>query len=321
MPIKLIHPISGRDLKEQADVLSDDQGNSFEKIQGVYRMVTGNNYTDSFGFQWNKFSQTQIDPDSKVTQSRERFFGETGWKASDLGGAAILEVGSGAGRFTQVILQDTAATVYSVDFSSAVEANFRNNGHFGGRLQLFQASIYELPFPDNSFAKVFCFGTLQHTPDFEGAVRALIRKAKPGGEIVVDFYPIKGWWTKINSKYILRPLTKRMSRARLYNIIESNIDWLIAAHLALSRVGLHVLTRFLPVCDITATFPKRLAGPRMREWAILDTFDMYSPEHDHPQRVGNVAAMFARNGAAVTFAGFKAIGEGKFAAVVKGVKR
>ena len=62
-----------------------------------------------------------------------------------------------------------------------------------------------------AFDKVFCFGVLQHTPDFQSSVKALISKTKPGGEVVVDFYPIKGWWTKVHAKYIFRPWTKRMS--------------------------------------------------------------------------------------------------------------
>jgi len=42
-----------------------------------------------------------------------------------------------------------------------------------------------MPFPNNSFDKVFCFGVLQHTPDFDASIKVLIEKAKPGGEIVV----------------------------------------------------------------------------------------------------------------------------------------
>ena len=53
------------------------------------------------------------------------------------------------------------------------------------RFHLFQASIYEMPFPDNSFHKVFCLGVLQHTPDFEQSIQSLVQKAKTGGEIVV----------------------------------------------------------------------------------------------------------------------------------------
>ena len=34
----------------------------------------------------------------------------------------------------------------------------------------------------------------------------LIKKTKKGGSIVVDFYPYNGFWTKIDAKYLLRPI-------------------------------------------------------------------------------------------------------------------
>ena len=321
MSIQLVNPRTGAPLRSEGDCLVDTAGHRFLRQAGVYRMVAGLNYTENFGFQWNKFTRTQIDTAGQSTQSRDRFFAETSWEAEDLRGKCVLEVGSGAGRFSQVVLDHTPATLYSVDYSAAVEANFRNNSHHGDRLHLFQASIYELPFAPGSFDQVFCFGVLQHTPDFEASVRALIQQAKPGGEIVVDFYPIKGWWTKINAKYILRPITKRMSHDRLFRIIEANINWLISADQFLHRVGLGVLTRFLPVCDITGGFPDSLTRSELREWAILDTFDQYSPEHDHPQRIQDVATMFERHGARVMFAGIEPYGEGMMATVVRAVKR
>ena len=168
---------------------------------------------------------------------------------------------------------------------------------------------------------MFCFGVLQHTPDFDASVKALIAKAKPGGEVVVDFYPIKGWWTKINAKYILRPITKKMSHKRLMNIIEKNVDWLINLHYMLHRIGLGFATRFLPICNIKESFPESLTKAQIREWAILDTFDQYSPEHDHPQRIDNVAKMFERFGVKVTFSGFKNYRNGMTVSVVKGIKK
>lgn len=41
--------------------------------------------------------------------------------------------------------------------------------------------------------KVFCFGVLQHTPDVNKSVQCLAEMVKPGGELAVDFYPIRGW--------------------------------------------------------------------------------------------------------------------------------
>ena len=118
--------------------------------------------------------------------------------------------------------------MHSIDFSNAVEANFfRNNFKFKDRLKLSQASIYQMPYANNTFDKIFCFGVLQHTPSFEESLRSLVNKAKSGGEIVVDFYPIKGWYTKIRAKYLLRPLTSKLSHESLNWLINSNIVWMI----------------------------------------------------------------------------------------------
>ncbi len=323
MKKQIINPNNNLTLNCEDGKLADSEGNIFPIINGVARMVDLHNYTENFSVQWNKFDKTQLDRESEgMTLSQKRFFAESGWKPDDLVGKDILEVGSGAGRFSKVVLEHTQGELYSIDYSDAVSANFKNNGKIApDRFHLFQASIYEMPFPDNAFDKVFCFGVLQHTPDFQSSVKALISKAKLGGEVVVDFYPIKGWWTKIHAKYIFRPWTKRMSHERLFKVIENNVDWLIKVSIFLNKVGLGVFTRILPVVDLGTMPTAGLNGTQLREWVTLDTFDMFSPEHDHPQRIKDVAAMFSSNGAKVTFAGFVEFGDGFRAAVVRGIKQ
>ena len=317
--VTLISPATGLPLRPDQKALIDDAGSRFLVINGIPRICDSENYSESFGLQWNRFPETQLQRQGDL-QSEQRFFLETGWTPEELAGKDVLEVGSGAGRFTRVLLQRTVARLWSVDYSTAVEANLANNGAIApDRLRLFQASIYELPFPDGSFDKVFCLGVLQHTPDFEGSVRALVAKAKPGGEIVADFYPIRGWWTKIHAKYLLRPLTRQLSHERLLRIIDRNIDWLMAAHRGLTRIGLGVLTRFLPVADIRYVLPEGLSASQQREWSVLDTFDMFSPEYDQPHRIGQVVDMFRRSGARVTFADFVNVGQAS-AAVVRAVR-
>lgn len=324
MMIELINPVDGSLLEREQEAYTDKKGHRFPVIGGVVRIVHENNYTDSFGFQWNKFQKTQIDRDNNNTrQSTERFFAVTGWDKEDLTGKNVLEVGSGAGRFSQVFLDHTNGNLYSVDYSDAVSANFRNNGHHGDRFRLFQASVYEMPFPDNSFDKVFCFGVLQHTPDFRKSVECLIAKAKPGGEVVVDFYPVKGWWTKIHAKYLFRPFTKNMSHDKLLARIEKNAGWLMKAYFFFDKMGVgKIFNRFLPICDIKGTLPHNLSKDELKEWVILDTFDMYSPQHDHPQAIATVKKWFEEAGMNVTFADYIVYGKEKFsAAVVKGIKK
>lgn len=320
--MKIINPFTGMTLIHSGEALVDDGGNSFPIVRGVPRICSQENYSESFGFQWNRFDKTQLDRiDDGLDLSRDRLFSETGWEASALSGQSILEVGSGAGRFSKVILDYTNAHLYSVDYSDAVSANFKNNGSIAPeRFNLFQASVYDMPFEDNSFDKVFCVGVLQHTPDFERSIASLIAKAKPGSEIVVDWYPINGWWTKLNAKYLLRPFTKKMDQKRLMGLIEANIDWLISAHFFLHRIKLGFLTRFLPVCNVKESFPSDLSYEELREWSILDTFDQYSPEHDHPQRLDDVVRMFEKNGADIMFAGIVPYAKGGHATVVRALK-
>jgi|SRR3954454_17228014 SAM-dependent methyltransferase len=319
MPVELINPSNGKRLQRVGQALVDGDGGSFPVVNGIPRICEASNYADSFGKQWNAFRLTQIDS-AEQELSRQRFFAETGWTSEQLDGVDLLEAGSGAGRFTRVVLEHSRAKLFSIDYSNAVEANLKTNADVAaGRLQVLQASITGMPFPDGSFDKIFCLGVLQHTPSVEDSVRALVQKAKHGGEIVVDFYAIRGWWTKLSAKYLLRPVTTRMAHDRLLRLIEGNIDWLLAAHRGLTRLRMAALTRFLPVVDLR-TLPAGLTPGELRDWAVLDTFDMFSPAYDAPQRIEAVADMFQRSGADVTFAGFVDAGSAQ-AAVVRAVRR
>lgn len=314
--IPFVDPATGAALTRDGEAFVSERGARFPIVGGVPRFCDADNYTASFGMQWNRFDTTQIDGLGVADAiSERRFFTETGWSAEELDGLELLEVGSGAGRFSRVVLEKTRANLHSVDYSSAVEANMRVNGALApDRFRLAQASIYEMPFPDAAFDKVFCLGVLQHTPDFAASVKALVAKAKRGGEIVVDFYPIRGWWTKIHAKYLLRPITRRMDHNRLLGLIEQNVDWMMRLSDGLHRLGLGVTTRFLPLVD-QRTIPRSLSAKELRETTVLDTFDMFSPEHDHPHRLAAVTQMFERAGAEVLFAGYvEAIGQ---AAVVR----
>lgn len=280
-----------------SDGLVGAGGVSFPLISGVYRVASDENYSDSFGFQWNKFEKTQLDRERQnQEQSKARFFAVTKWNQEDLAGKNILEVGSGAGRFTQVVLQHSQANLYSVDYSNAVDANSRNNGPHS-RLKLFQANIYQLPFAPAQFDKVFCFGVLQHTPDFKKSVSCLADMVKPGGELIVDFYPVRGWYTKIHAKYLLRPFTRRMSHEKLLVKIERNVDALMEFYFFFEKIGIgKFVNRFLPICDISRTIPPQLERKSLREWVVLDTFDMFSPAYDNPQPLSRVMVWFREFG-------------------------
>lgn len=256
---------------------------------GICRFVPPENYAGSFGFQWNIHREIQLDSYSGLSISRDRVFGVSGWP-EQMKGQRILEAGSGAGRFTEVLLS-TGADIYSFDFSNAVEANRKNNGT-SPNLHIFQGDIFHIPFADESFDKVFCFGVIQHTPDPERAFFNLASKVRPGGEFVMDIYA-KNVTSLLHWKYILRPFTKRMDKERLYRYVEKGVDILLPVSRWLRGVGGRVGVRLVPILEYSHL---GLPSELNREWAILDTFDMYSPAHDHPRTVATVQKWFKQAG-------------------------
>ncbi|MBK8495660.1 MAG: hypothetical protein IPL50_12025 [Chitinophagaceae bacterium] len=67
-------------------------------------------------------------------------------------------------------------------------------------------------------------------------------------------------------------------------------------HFFFNRIGIgRFVNRFIPICDIKGTLPGGLSKQETREWCILDTFDMFSPEYDQPQKISTVKKWFEEN--------------------------
>src|SRR5262249_33597381 len=189
-------------------------GAVYPVVNGVVRFVDREHYAGSFGFQWNTHRKTQLDSQTGLPLSRDRLFQVSGWP-TDLRGQTILEAGSGAGRFTEVLVR-TGARVLSFDLSTAVDANFANNSQHDN-LFLFQADLLAIPVRPGSMDKVICLGVLQHTPDPAASFASLARYVRPGGTLVIDLYAAR-LRALLSWKYLLRPLTTRMSKERLYRL-------------------------------------------------------------------------------------------------------
>lgn len=286
------------------------EGHRFAIIRRIPRFQPDSGYAANFGEQWNAFRRTQLDRFNGTTLSRDRFYSGTGWSPEELRGARVLEVGCGAGRFSQVML-DTGAELCSIDYSTAVDACLANNDR--PNLTIAQADAFKLPFEPASFDFVFCYGVLQHTPDPLGAFRALVRFAKPGGRISIDSYR-KAWELQpYKSKYLWRPLTTRMSRERLLRIIKWYIPKWLPIDTVIKKVPVvgSTLGMVIPCwnyCYLPLTPQEKV------EWAILDTFDALAPAYDLPQNERTIRFWFEEAGLeeiAVRVGGNGVIGNGR----------
>jgi DNA-binding PadR family transcriptional regulator len=148
----------------------------------------------------------------------------------------------------------------------------------------------------------------------------MARVLKPGGELVVDFYPIKGWYTKINAKYLLRPLLKRMEHEKLLTLIKNSVPRLKKIYFFNKRKGLARLNRFVPISEMPEALKNCLNDKEIEEWMMLDTFDMFSPAYDKPQRLNTVKKWFIELDFINVEADFIQYDKEMEASVVKGTK-
>jgi SAM-dependent methyltransferase len=252
---------------------------------GIPRFVPDDGYAESFGEQWNAYRRVQLDSATGKPISRDRLFRGTRWPER-LDGERVLEVGCGAGRFTEVLL-DAGAEVWAVDASSAVDAARANLGAHP-RVHLAQADLFDLPFAPGSFDRILCFGVLQHTPDPRAAFLAVCEQARPGGWVAADVYRRAPYVDRWSAKTLWRPLTRRLPRRLLRRAVEWYVPRWLPVDMRLARVPKlgRFLTALVPCWNYAGLLP--LDRDELRAWAILDTFDALSPRYDEPQTLETV---------------------------------
>ena len=263
---------------------------SYPLVKNIPRFVPAENYTSSFGFQWNIHAKTQVDKYNGLTISRDRFFSQSKWTPEELRGKTVLECGSGAGRFSQVI-SDTGARLFTIDYSNAVDANAENNKD-ADNIFYSQASLYELPFNENAFDYLVCLGVLQHTPDVAKSISSMIAHLKPGGKFCFDAYAAP--MSYFHPRHLMRPITTKMKKEKLHALVEKWVPRLLPVSTALHGVPVvgEYFARLIPV----ANWRKNIKLPNeemYRQWAVLDTFDWLSPAYETPQSRNGLQKIFA----------------------------
>jgi 2-polyprenyl-3-methyl-5-hydroxy-6-metoxy-1,4-benzoquinol methylase len=277
--IRFISPKSKIPLQINGVVLNGECNEFYPLIKGIPRFVNSDNYASAFGLQWNTFSHTQLDSHTGHPISKERLERCLGCPVEKLKGKNILEAGCGAGRFTEHLVV-SGANVHAFDFSLAVEANKSNIGE-KENYQISQASIYEIPYPDNSFEFVICLGVLQHTPDPYRSIQCLWNKLKPGGILVIDHYAYSvSMLTKIF--WVYRYLLKRMEPARSKKIVDWLTEVFFPIHWKIRKLFYlqALLSRVSPCLFYYKTFPF-LSREQHYELTKLDTYDQLTDIYKH----------------------------------------
>ncbi|MBI1877686.1 MAG: methyltransferase domain-containing protein [Chloroflexi bacterium] len=259
-------------------------------IRHIPRFVPLENYASGFGLEWTKHARTQYDSYSGASISETRLFAETRWPRQ-LTGEVILEVGSGSGRFTEHLIT-TGAMVVSTDLSYAVEVNYNSNGSRANAL-IVQSDIYKMPFREYAYDKLLCIGVLQHTPDVKRSFMSLPPYLKSGGSLVVDIYRKQhGLREGLRPRNWARAITRKVEPEKLYHWCERYITLMWPRTRFLHKIprGRRIIWALL-IADYTGRYD--LSDQILREWAILDTFDILAPAYDQPQHLETIQAWFA----------------------------
>lgn len=278
---------------EAGELVNEDESQCYPIVNFVARFVSAENYAENFGLQWNRFRRTQLDSHTGLPISRDQFYEFSGWTPAELAGKRVLDVGCGAGRFAEVALA-AGAWVVAVDYSSAVDACWTNH-RLHPRLNVVQGNIYHLPFKPGSFDFVYCIGVLQHTPDVRGAFMSLPAQLTRAGRLVVVLYA-KLLLDLLWPKYWLRPITKRVTPERLFRLVETMVPVLLPVSQLVSLIPIvgRKLRYAIPVANHQGDWP--LSKAQVHEWAVLNTYDMFSPAHDHPQSARTLQWWFEQAG-------------------------
>lgn len=280
----LVAPGSGKPLTSSGNYLIDPDQNRYPIIGGIPRFVDVENYAAAFGEQWHRFAKTQLDSHTGLNLSATRLERCLRHPLSELHEKSVLEAGSGAGRFTELLLKH-GAVVDSFDYSCAVEANAANNLP-NQNLTLAQADVRRIPFPAAAYDIVLCLGVVQHTPDPEETIRCLWSRVRPGGRLVFDHYRAKirnflppplGAAAIVYRKYFLR-----LPRDRQYQAVKDVFDFWFPAvwRFRNSRFLQFVLSRLTPIVNYYPHFGLRDKA-MYYEWMLLDTHDAMTDVYKH----------------------------------------
>ena len=235
-------------------------------------------YTDSFGFEWNRFSKTQLDSSNGTRRSRDAFIEKTGWRLEDLRGKRVLDAGCGMGRFAE-IAAEAGAEVHAVDLSEAVFAARENLRH-RPNVHIYRADIMALPFRQETFDFIYSIGVLHHTPNTRRAFEALIPLLRPGGHIAIWVYSMK--LQLLVGGRILRILTPHLPKETLLRL----------SRIAIPLYRLHRLRR---IGIVTGMILPTSVDPDPK-WRWLDTFDWYSPRYQWKHTDAEVEGWFKEAG-------------------------
>ncbi|MGE7623516.1 class I SAM-dependent methyltransferase [Viridibacillus sp. NPDC096237] len=146
--------------------------------------------------------------------------------------AVMLDVGCGGGKTIQLLSKrNTSGKISGIDYSEqAVKDSIRANKQDveKGKVNILQASVTDIPFPDHTFDIVTAFQTHYFWIDLENGVKEIFRVLNRNGHflIIAETYKINYHMKSYKTKDELEQLFKNagFNSVKFYEI--NNTKWL-----------------------------------------------------------------------------------------------
>ncbi len=149
----------------------------------------GSNYdrdvVTGFGEEWTRFNQAALEA-SEARELFERYFAIFPWEALPAE-AAGFDAGCGSGRWARLVAP-RVGTLHCVDASGDALRVAMSNLSGAANCQFHRATVDSMPLADQSMDFGYSLGVLHHIPDTAAALRACVRKLKPGAPFLVYLY-------------------------------------------------------------------------------------------------------------------------------------
>lgn len=158
--------LNGKTIKQYSDL-----GSNVDKVT-----------VQSFGDEWKSFHEFSR---SEIERIGDSYFDIVPPHILNANIKAI-DFGCGSGRWT-LYIHNKVGAIAAVDPSDAIYSASKVLENVPNAF-LYQASIDNLPFPDNYFDFGFSLGVLHHIPDTKKAMKDCVAKIKPGGYFLVYLY-------------------------------------------------------------------------------------------------------------------------------------
>ena len=253
--------------------------NEFSLKDNIFILDEDDKYTKNFGKQWKKYHSVQIDSLNNFDIS-EKFLQKLLFNnLKKLKNKNVLEIGCGAGRFTEHIIKYSKLCI-SVDMSSSIYYNISRKNK---KLILVKSDFTKL-IPNNKFDVVICRGVLQHTPNPFFSIQKIHEFVNKNGNVYFDIYP-KPKTRIFHPKYFLwRPLIKNFIKYETFDLF---LDRYITKLLKIKRKikkyfkSNFISDLFIPIWDYDGRMS--LSDSQLEEWSKLDTLDGLYAMYDKPK--------------------------------------